>query len=65
MLQAVVGFLISFLTALVLVRYAHLHERFSGDHDLHGVQKFHFTTVPRIGGVAIMLGLQVSGIEVV
>lgn len=65
MLQAVVGFLISFLTALVLVRYAHLHERFSGDHDLNGVQKFHFTTVPRIGGVAIMLGLLVSGIVIV
>ena len=64
MLQVVIGFLTAFFVALLLVRYAHLHEKFTGDSDLGGVQKFHTTSVPRIGGLAIMLGLLVSGLVV-
>ncbi|MBX9295215.1 MraY family glycosyltransferase [Chromobacterium piscinae] len=40
-----------------LIRYSHLHVHFSADHDLCGVQKFHATPVPRVGGVPIMSGL--------
>lgn len=47
----------SFTTGLLLIRYAHLHARFSTDGDVTGVQKFHATPVPRIGGLPIMLGL--------
>lgn len=64
MVQVIVGFLVSFLIAMLLVRYAHLHQRFSGDNDLNGVQKFHTVCVPRVGGVAIMLGLLFSGLVI-
>ncbi|MBM2882792.1 glycosyltransferase family 4 protein [Chromobacterium phragmitis] len=53
--------LISLASALVLgallIRYSHLHERFSADHDLSGVQKFHAEPVPRVGGIPVALGL--------
>ena len=52
--------LVSFLVTVVLVRFKHLHARFSADSDLHGVQKFHATPVPRIGGVAMFSGLLVG-----
>ncbi|MCD5362332.1 MraY family glycosyltransferase [Chromobacterium aquaticum] len=45
-----------FLGAL-LIHYSHLHEQFSADHDLTGVQKFHAKPVPRVGGVPVMAGL--------
>lgn len=61
MLQFVMAFAISFLLGMSLVHYSHLHEHLSGDHDLKGVQKFHTAPVPRIGGLAIMLGLLASG----
>ncbi len=41
MLSFAVGFIVSLLVTLLIVRYAHLHERFSIDNDLAGVQKFH------------------------
>ena len=57
MLSFALGFLISLLVTLFIVRYAHLHEKFSVDSDLAGVQKFHVRPVPRIGGVGILIGL--------
>jgi UDP-N-acetylmuramyl pentapeptide phosphotransferase/UDP-N-acetylglucosamine-1-phosphate transferase len=51
------SFLLSLLLTLFLVRYSHLHESISADHDLNGVQKFHTNPVPRIGGLALVLGL--------
>lgn len=53
----VVSFLISLLITFLIVRYRHLHEHVSGDHDTNGIQKFHFTAVPRIGGIGILIGL--------
>lgn len=52
-----VSFLISVLTTLFIIRFEHLHSRFSGDHDIGGVQKFHTKVVPRIGGVGIFFAL--------
>jgi UDP-N-acetylmuramyl pentapeptide phosphotransferase/UDP-N-acetylglucosamine-1-phosphate transferase len=49
--------LLSALSAAVLIRYAQLHIRFSGDGVGGGPQKFHHTPTPRIGGVAIFAGL--------
>lgn len=56
MLSLCLGFIVSFLVSLLIVRYAHIHERYSADWDLNGVQKFHARPVPRIGGIAIVLG---------
>ncbi|MDH0344033.1 MraY family glycosyltransferase [Chromobacterium haemolyticum] len=51
---------IALIFGAILIRFSHLHEKFSADHDLCGVQKFHAKPVPRIGGGPIMAGL-VSG----
>ena len=56
MLSLCLGFLVSFLMSLVIVRYAHMHAHFSADWDLAGVQKNHSRPVPRIGGLAITIG---------
>lgn len=53
----IISFLISLLITFFIVRYKHLHEHLSGDHDLEGIQKFHFATVPRVGGIGIFIGL--------
>ena len=56
-----VGLLIAFITSLIatlfIIRYEHLHGRFSNDNLLSGPQKVHATPVPRIGGLSIALGL--------
>ena len=51
------AFLASLLTVLFIVRYQRMHRHLSGDHDLEGVQKFHAVPVPRIGGIALVVGL--------
>ena len=53
----VLSFLVSLLTTLWVVRYSHLHARFTADSDLSGVQKFHTVAVPRVGGIGIFLGV--------
>lgn len=60
MLSFAVGFIVSLLVTLFIVRYAHLHGAFSSDHDLEGVQKFHARPVPRVGGIGIVIGLVVA-----
>jgi UDP-N-acetylmuramyl pentapeptide phosphotransferase/UDP-N-acetylglucosamine-1-phosphate transferase len=56
----VVSFLVSLLTTFFVVRYRHLHEHISGDHDVKGIQKFHLFSVPRIGGIGIAFGLIIA-----
>lgn len=53
----ILAFMASLLITLWIVRSSHLHGRFTGDSDLSGVQKFHTVVVPRVGGVAIILGV--------
>jgi UDP-N-acetylmuramyl pentapeptide phosphotransferase/UDP-N-acetylglucosamine-1-phosphate transferase len=53
--------LVSFLTALLLIRYIHLHQKLTGDLPSGGPQKFHIGLTPRIGGIPIFLGLFVGG----
>lgn len=53
----VCSFLISFLINLWIIRSNHLHERFTADSDLLGVQKFHDSPVPRVGGVSLIFGV--------
>lgn len=57
MLELLLGFGLSVSISFVVIRYAHTHSHMSGDHDMSGPQKFHAKAVPRIGGVAILLGL--------
>ncbi|MEN3031006.1 glycosyltransferase [Chromobacterium amazonense] len=47
----------SLLVGMFLIHFSSLHERFSADHDLGGVQKFHVKPVPRIGGIPLGIGL--------
>jgi UDP-N-acetylmuramyl pentapeptide phosphotransferase/UDP-N-acetylglucosamine-1-phosphate transferase len=53
----ILAFMASLLITLWIVRSSHLHERFTSDSDLSGVQKFHSVAVPRVGGVGIILGV--------
>lgn len=53
----ILSFLVSLLATFWIVRYAHLHDRFTADHDVSGVQKFHTIAVPRVGGIGIILGV--------
>jgi UDP-N-acetylmuramyl pentapeptide phosphotransferase/UDP-N-acetylglucosamine-1-phosphate transferase len=63
MLSFTLGFLVSLLITLLIVRYAHLHEKLSTDNDLAGVQKFHVRAVPRVGGISILSGLAAGALE--
>ena len=54
------AFFFTFLICYLIKRYESLHGRFSHDHDLSGVQKFHTIPVPRVGGLAIFVGLSLS-----
>jgi UDP-N-acetylmuramyl pentapeptide phosphotransferase/UDP-N-acetylglucosamine-1-phosphate transferase len=63
MLSFALGFLVSLVITLLIVRYAHLHAKFSTDSDLAGVQKFHVRPVPRVGGLGIVIGLIVSTLQ--
>lgn len=60
----IVSFLISLIGCLFIIRYQHLHGHITGDNNLSGPQKFHIRTVPRIGGLAILMGiLGASGVR--
>jgi UDP-N-acetylmuramyl pentapeptide phosphotransferase/UDP-N-acetylglucosamine-1-phosphate transferase len=63
MLSFALGFLISLAVTLLIVRYAHLHGKFSIDSDLAGVQKFHARPVPRVGGIGIIVGLVAAALQ--
>ena len=47
----------SFFVCLMILLSQPLHSRFSMDSDMAGIQKFHKKPVPRIGGVAVLMGL--------
>lgn len=49
--------LAAWLVTWLVVRFDHVHGRFTADHDLSGTQKFHAKPVPRIGGLGIFLSL--------
>ncbi len=57
MVYVLVAFLISLVVTLLLVRYNTLHAKYTADHDLSGVQKYHAIPVPRVGGVSIMAAM--------
>jgi UDP-N-acetylmuramyl pentapeptide phosphotransferase/UDP-N-acetylglucosamine-1-phosphate transferase len=52
-----ISFLLSLIFTLLVIRYSHIHQHITADHDLFGVQKFHHQPVPRIGGLGLIFGL--------
>lgn len=58
---ALIALLMSAVTTGLIVRTAHLHGHMSGD-GVSGAQKIHSGTVPRIGGVAVALGIAIGGL---
>ena len=57
MFAFIVALLASLVVTTAVLRYNHVHQRWTGDSDLTGVQKFHGYVVPRIGGVGIGVAL--------
>ena len=53
-------FAVAWLCCYLLIRFNSMHAHLSHDHDLEGIQKIHTQSVPRVGGLAIMLGLLMS-----
>lgn len=53
----VIAFIASLLITLWVLRSNHLHLSFTADSNLSGIQKFHTSAVPRVGGIAIFLGI--------
>ena len=62
MILLFVSFFSSLLLILGIIRYKHLHEHFSGDHDLSGPQKFHQGSIPRIGGLGIYAAMWIANL---
>ena len=60
MLLLLTAFFSSLLLILLIIRYRHVHEHLSGDHDLSGPQKFHQGSIPRIGGLGIYAALWIA-----
>ncbi|MBB5192447.1 UDP-N-acetylmuramyl pentapeptide phosphotransferase/UDP-N-acetylglucosamine-1-phosphate transferase [Silvimonas terrae] len=57
LLYLFIALLVSFIVCMLLVHYAHAHAHVTGDHDTTGVQKFHDSPVPRVGGLALFAGM--------
>lgn len=60
MLSAVLAGLASWFMGLLLIRFKHLHSKFSADQAESGPQKVHSRPTPRIGGLTLAVGLLVS-----
>ena len=60
MLTIFSGFILALMMGFFILRYQDKHHRLTGDHDFDGVQKFHATAVPRIGGVIIFAGISIG-----
>ncbi len=51
---------VTFSASLFLIRYIHLHQKYTADLHTQGPQKFHIGLTPRIGGIPILLGIFVG-----
>ena len=54
--------IVSGLACYLLIRYKHLHLHLSEDPVGTGPQKFHAVAAPRIGGIALLIGLLISNL---
>jgi UDP-N-acetylmuramyl pentapeptide phosphotransferase/UDP-N-acetylglucosamine-1-phosphate transferase len=53
----------SWFICFLILRYESLHEHLSHDHSAKGPQKFHAMPVPRVGGLALFVGL-ITGLAI-
>lgn len=60
MISLIAAFFTSFIITIIIICTEKLHGMLSADTDLNGPQKFHNKAVPRIGGLAIVLGIFMS-----
>lgn len=51
-----VALAVAFVVSTLIIRYSHWHCRYTQD-STQGVQKFHSTPTPRVGGIPLFLGL--------
>jgi len=58
--SAVIAATVSFSVSVVIVLTQRWHGKYSLDNDLSGIQKFHKRVVPRIGGIALFVGVFVA-----
>jgi UDP-GlcNAc:undecaprenyl-phosphate GlcNAc-1-phosphate transferase len=56
------AFICSLVMTLLIIRYQNLHRHLTEDKVFSGPQKFHFFSVPRIGGVSIYCALWLASI---
>jgi len=54
--NAIFGFFFSTVLCMLIIRYQHLHVKYTAD-DTYGRQKFHTKATPRIGGIPIFVTL--------
>jgi len=59
MLYVSIAFIASGVFTLLTLRFGHWHARYTSDHDMTGVQKYHVRPVPRIGGVSLFVAMLV------
>jgi UDP-N-acetylmuramyl pentapeptide phosphotransferase/UDP-N-acetylglucosamine-1-phosphate transferase len=57
----VLAFMVSLFASGLIIRLSRSRALAWDDHDLQGVQKFHSSSVPRVGGLAVSLGLVAVG----
>ena len=53
---------IAFISAMLIVKSSAIHGSFTNDSDLVSTQKFHKRPVPRIGGLALVIAMLVTGL---
>ena len=58
------SFLVCLLVAYVILKSGGFLESFFHDNELTGKQKFHTKPVPRVGGIAILIGLLVAKLPI-
>lgn len=56
------AFLCSLIASLLIIRYQNVHKHITGDTVLSGPQKFHLSSVPRIGGLSIYIALCLASV---
>jgi len=61
----VVAAFTSYLTCVLIILTQRWHGRISLDGDMKSVQKFHTIPVPRVGGLAVMLGMSLACLAIV
>jgi UDP-GlcNAc:undecaprenyl-phosphate/decaprenyl-phosphate GlcNAc-1-phosphate transferase len=55
-----IAFFTSFILQVMIICSSKWHLNFSGDHDIQSIQKVHKSSVPRIGGLGILIALSLA-----